>query len=90
MEQFADNILTMTTANNEQYQCIVPPENDPNAQNVLSYDGPSANKLMEPVLKGGSCTLRASIKNYPLPPEQSSQSHITFNLGCQTTKVYVY
>ncbi|XP_041469364.1 endoplasmic reticulum lectin 1-like isoform X2 [Lytechinus variegatus] len=58
LEQYADNILTMTTTNNEQYQCIVPPENDPNAQDVLSYDGPSANKLMEPLLKGGSCTLR--------------------------------
>ncbi|XP_072164582.1 endoplasmic reticulum lectin 1-like [Diadema setosum] len=58
LEEFANNVLPMTTADHEQYQCLLPPERDPQLEDLITYDGPAAIKIMEPVLKGGTCTLR--------------------------------
>ncbi|KAJ8045769.1 Endoplasmic reticulum lectin 1 [Holothuria leucospilota] len=80
------NILFMTTADNEQYQCLLPDEGSASSSEFIHYTGLSAKDLMQSLLDRHTCTIRIeSYWNYELCHGQHiRQYHETKEQGSKT------
>ncbi|PIK54741.1 putative endoplasmic reticulum lectin 1 isoform X1 [Apostichopus japonicus] len=82
----SNNILFMTTAEDEQYQCLLPDESPNEFTDSVHYTGPSARALLQPLLDKHACTMRLETYwNYELCHGQHvRQFHESKTQGTQT------